>query len=152
MKLFLRRAHPSFFVSYQGVIVAALGTGAASAMADPDAPVPPILESFYKWLPINVWGWIYLAVGIVLVVGLFERHAARFGLGMILALLLTRLGLQLQQAITIWHQGTTAKELLPIAAGLPILYAFVSCVAAMAMEPFSNPDAIRISNEEDHGQ
>lgn len=139
MRLFLRRSHPTFFIAYQGVIVAALGTGVASILADPDAPTPPILASFYGWLPINAWGWIYLAVGVVLMVGLFVQRAARVGIGLALLLLSVRLGFQLQQTFLLWHNGASARELLPSIAGLPILYAFVSSVLAMAMEPFSNP-------------
>lgn len=139
--LLLRRRHPSLFVNYHGVIVAALGTGICSALADRSTPPPPILLSFYTWLPIHIWGYIYVAVGVVLVVGLFYSNAARLGLVFMLSLLFIRLGFQLWQAYDIWREGASPSELLPIVAGLPILYAFVASVASMAMEPFSNPDS-----------
>lgn len=138
-KVFLHRSHPTLFFSYQGVTVAALGTGLASALADSSTIPPPILSSFYNWLSINIWGYIYLVVGVILIVGFYSRKVARAGLALILLLLSIRLGFQLQQAVILWQDGATFRELLPTIAGLPILYAFVSSVLAMTMEPFSNP-------------
>lgn len=138
-KMFLRRAHPGFFISYQGATVAALGTGLASAAADPIAPTPPLLSSFYDLMGINAWGWIYVVVGLILVVGLYVPRVARWGLFAFTTLLIARLGLQIQQGVILWHGGATWRELLPTIAGLPILYGFVSNVIAMTAEPFTNP-------------
>jgi len=139
-KLFLRAAHPLFLIGYQGVIVMMLWTGAASALADPDAGSPPILIAFYEFWPINAWGWVYLAVGVVLVVGLFEEHAARAGLGLTVLFLTMRLVFQMRQTLIIWQDGAPWRELLNTVAGLGILYGFVSCVFMMLMTPFSYVD------------
>lgn len=153
-RLFLRRANPTFFIGYQGVIVAALGTGITSAMADSTTDTPPILAAYYDFLSINTWGWILITVGVVLVVGLFNKLAATIGLFFLLMLLIMRLGFQVQEAISLGLDESW-RELLPTVAGLPILYAFVSGVLSLTMEPFTyidptNPDVTVIVNGNGH--
>lgn len=138
-KMFMLRAHPSLFVNYVGLIAAALGTGAASVMADPLASTP-ILGTFYQWAPIRVWGWIYLGTGIVLLVGLFNYWATRIGLWIALSLLLLRLSLQVWQGYIFLRDGEAWTETLPKVAGLPLLLGLVMGVYSMTMSPFTNPD------------
>src|SRR5687768_16118457 len=103
--IFLRRSHPQFFVAYQGALVAAVGTGLASVLADPHGVSAPILEAFYDLMGIHAWGWLYLATGAVLAIGLWTPRAARLGLAVLLGLLLARMGLQLQQLAIMWRDG-----------------------------------------------
>jgi len=146
-KIFLKHSHPSLFVFYHGVIVTMLGTGLASVLSNPSNEKPPILETFYRFLPINVWGVLYIILGIVLVVGLFSYKYARLGLKLAGWALLVRLIFQLWQSFFIWRDDLSGVwydrcvELMPKIAGLPILYGFVVILQGMLQEPFTNPDA-----------
>lgn len=155
--MFLKRAHPTMFIFYKAVFVVMFGVGITSALANPSAESPPILKSFFNFIPINIWGYLYILISIILFVGLFIPKVTRLGLKLSGGALLIRLLFQLWEGFFIAQEigWQSWREWLPTVSGLPILLGLSWIVQGMLQEPFSNPDSspdinvLRIPNGDD---